>query len=93
MVEHGTLKAFGMMPEAVWMPNMGTLHPVTKYQRPSIARTEQCFTYKSDIVVQAENLTKAQSLNSLRSARGQTLHPIGQATTDMDRAVLIVRFN
>eukprot|EP01043_Picozoa_sp_COSAG02_P035982 COSAG02_NODE_2609_length_8435_cov_4.723129_2_plen_564_part_00 len=90
MVEHGTLKAFAMMPEAVWMPNMGTLHPVTKYRRPSIARVEKCFSYKSDIVVKAENLTKTQSLNSLRHARGQTLHPIGQATTDMDRAVLIV---
>lgn len=91
MVEHGTLKAFGMMPEAVWMPNMGTLHPVPKYRRPSIARTEQCFSYKSDIVVQAENLTTTQSLNSLRSTHSQMRYPIGQATSDMDRAVLIVR--
>lgn len=91
MVEHGTLKAFGMMPEAVWMPNMGTLHPVPQYRRPSISRTEKCFSYRSDIVVKTENLTRTSSLNSLRSARGQLRHPIGDAITDMDRAVLIVR--
>ena len=90
MVEHGTLKAFGMIPEAVWMPNMGTLHPVPQYCRPSIARVEQCFGYKSDIVVKKENFTAStQSLNNGRP--GQPRQPIGDATSDMDRAVLIVR--
>jgi hypothetical protein len=90
MVEHGTLKAFGMIPEAVWMPNMGTLHPVPQYRRPSIARVEQCFGYKSDIVVKKENFTAStQSLNNGRP--GQPRQPIGDATSDMDRAVLIVR--
>ena len=75
-----------MVPEAVWMPNMGTLHPVPEYRRPSISRTEQCFGYKSDIVVKAENETK-DSMN--RHRPGQKLQAVGDAVLDMDRAILI----
>ena len=100
-----------MSPEAVWMPNMGSLHPVTSYHRPSITRTEACFGYKSDIVVVKQNASVSclqpcfhdpvqnniepcceqaaeASINSARAA-GSRRQPTGDATEDMDRAVLI----
>ena len=45
---------YGMMPEAVWMPNMGTFHPHSKFHRPSITRLEMCLQYKSDIVTEED---------------------------------------
>ena len=71
------------------MPNMGTLHPVPAYRRPTITRLEMCLQYKSDIVTTAAADHATSNAEPPPPQANLTLVANGIARTDQERALLI----